>query len=165
MEWKNEPTRTEIDEHQGFIYCITHQPTGRFYIGSKTFWNKTRTYHVRKPNKTERDRLERYKKNHGPAGEKTLEYKALLKDRYAGLKKVSKGLKESSWRTYTGSNKQLNEEIALNGPGEYTKEILYLCKDKFELAYFELKEQLKRDVLFNPLAFNEIINVRLRRRK
>jgi hypothetical protein len=28
------------DEHYGFVYCITHHPTGRKYIGKKLFWFK-----------------------------------------------------------------------------------------------------------------------------
>lgn len=53
--------------------------------------------------------------------------------------------KESDWKAYTGSNKDLNEDIK-NG-AEYTKEILHFCRDKKQLAYLETKELFVREVL------------------
>jgi len=72
---------------------------------------------------------------------------------------------ESDWKTYYGSSKSLQEDIDLLGENAFTREILILCDNKFDCAYQELLEQLKRDVLFDPNSYNGIINVRLAKQK
>ena len=38
--WENVPE--DINEHLGFVYIITHIPSGKYYIGKKQFFNKTK---------------------------------------------------------------------------------------------------------------------------
>ena len=69
--------------------------------------------------------------------------------------------KESDWKTYTGSSKELNEDIAKYGKENFTFEILEWCGSKWELGYKEIKKQLEYDVLLNEQFYNGILNVRI----
>lgn len=71
--------------------------------------------------------------------------------------------KDSDWKTYTGSSKELNDDIKKLGKENFEFTILKLCDSKWELGYEEIKEQLKRDVLLNEKYYNGIINVRIGR--
>lgn len=74
-------------------------------------------------------------------------------------KRVTK--KESDWKVYTGSSKELNEDIIKYGIESFTFEILEWCNSKFELGYKEIKLQLQEDVLLKESYYNGIINCRL----
>ena len=50
--------------------------------------------------------------------------------------------KESDWKTYTGSNKNLNEDISNHGINNFKFYILKFCQSKWELAYEEIKLQI-----------------------
>lgn len=72
--------------------------------------------------------------------------------------------KETDWRTYTSSSREVNEDIQ-----KYTKErfefrILRFCDNKAQLAYWEAKMQFDNDVLLREDYYNGIINLRLGRR-
>lgn len=69
--------------------------------------------------------------------------------------------KESDWKTYTGSSKELNEDIAKHGKENFTFEILEWCGSKWELGYKEIKKQIELDVLLNEQFYNGIINARI----
>jgi hypothetical protein len=69
--------------------------------------------------------------------------------------------KESDWKTYTGSSKELNEDISKYGKENFTFEILEWCGSKWELGYKEIKKQLEHDVLLNEQFYNGILNVRI----
>ena len=71
---------------------------------------------------------------------------------YIGKKQIQKTIKrpplkgkknkrhvitESDWKTYTGSCNQLNQEINLQGKGDFAFTILRMCYNKWELAYYE----------------------------
>lgn len=71
--------------------------------------------------------------------------------------------KESDWRTYTGSNKTLNEDINNNGISNFNFYIIKFCQSKWELAYEEIKLQLQENVLLSENYYNGIINVRIGR--
>lgn len=68
---------------------------------------------------------------------------------------------ESTWKTYTGSSKELNEDIKKYGKDKFTFTILEWCNSKFELGYKEIKRQLNEDVLLKEDYYNGIINCRL----
>lgn len=72
-------------------------------------------------------------------------------------------ISESDWKTYTGSSNDLNEDIKKYGKENFNFTILKVCGSKWELAYEEIKEQLKRDVLMDKLSYNGIMNVRIGR--
>lgn len=73
--------------------------------------------------------------------------------------------KKSDWETYYGSCKELSEDINKLGSSNFKREILKLCKDKFELGYYELHEQVIRGVLFTNEYYNEYIGTRLKKQK
>ena len=74
-------------------------------------------------------------------------------------------LKESNWRTYWGSSTNLWVDIEKCGETAFKREILSIYNNKWDCAYNELLEQLKNDVLFRDDSYNEMLNVRLRKRK
>jgi hypothetical protein len=69
--------------------------------------------------------------------------------------------KESDWKTYTSSSKELNEDIQKYGKENFEFRILKVCGSKWELGYEEIKEQISRDVLRKDDYYNGIINVRI----
>lgn len=105
VKWDFDP-----NQFVGFIYCITHLPTGRSYIGKKFFKSTVR--------KIVKGRVNR--------------------------KKV---VKESDWKTYTGSSKWLNAEIQLYGKDQFKFEIISLHESKGSLAYAEVRMLVLADVL------------------
>jgi hypothetical protein len=127
MSWKNIPKN--IDKYQGFIYVITHKPTGKFYIGKKFFWSKK----TRPPLK--------------------------------GRKNKRHYVVESDWKSYWGSSNKLLADIKKYGKRQFERRILRVCESKWDCAFYELQEQLNQSVLFRDDSYNEIINVRLRKRK
>lgn len=70
-------------------------------------------------------------------------------------------IKETDWKTYTGSSNDLNSDIQKLGKDKFTFEILRYCNSKSELAYEEIKLQISEDVLIREDYYNGIINVRL----
>lgn len=69
--------------------------------------------------------------------------------------------KESDWKIYTSSSNELNEDIIKYGKESFTFQILQACDSKWALAYYEIKEQLDRDVLLRDDYYNGICNVRI----
>lgn len=69
--------------------------------------------------------------------------------------------KESDWKSYTSSSNDLNEEIKTYGKDKFIFKILRICDSKWALAYYEIKEQIDRDVLFKEEYHNGIINCRI----
>ena len=78
-----------------------------------------------------------------------------------GKKRNRRDKRESDWATYFGSSNELLADLKRTGPLGWRREILRLCKSKWELSYFELMEQLRRNALLDPAFYNGIINVRL----
>jgi len=72
-------------------------------------------------------------------------------------------LKESDWKEYTSSSAELNNDIIKYGKENFTFKILRFCNSKWELAYYEIKEQIEKEVLFKEEYYNGIINVRIGR--
>lgn len=103
----------DIKDYVGFVYLITHIPTGKKYIGKKSFWT------CRKDTKT-------------------------------GRRKT----KESDWKNYWSSCDQLKEDIKKMGKDDFLREILYLCKHKKSMSFYESMEQFKRDVIFKDEYYN-----------
>jgi len=68
---------------------------------------------------------------------------------------------ESDWKEYTSSSEKLNEDIKKHGKENFLFKILKVCGSKWELAYEEIKEQIKNDVLLRADYYNGIINVRI----
>jgi len=104
---------TDMPEHTfGFIYEVTHVPTGRKYLGKKQL--------ISVQNK--------------PLGKKEL---AELTDKRASKKK--KVIKESDWKTYYGSNPEIKQLIKDKKQSEFTREIVMFVSSKKLLTYYENK--------------------------
>ena len=78
-----------------------------------------------------------------------------------GKKRKRKVVKESDWRDYYGSSKQLNETIEVNGKDRYKREILIMCETKGECTYHEARLQFKFDVLLRDDYYNGQIQCRI----
>lgn len=96
--------------------------------------------------------------------------------KYIGKKQVQKILKrpplkvkknkrhviqESDWKTYTGSCNELNNDIKLHEKQNFSFNILRICYNKWELAYYEAKLQFELGVLLSDQYYNGIINCRI----
>lgn len=101
----------------GFIYRIVDQ-SGKEYVGQKQFYTKRKKHF----------------------GKKKL---AEITDKR--VKTYEHIVKESNWLDYTGSNKELNENI--KSGTTYTKQILEFCFNKKQLSYFEMKHMILRGVI------------------
>lgn len=71
----------------------------------------------------------------------------------------------SDWKTYTGSSPGLNEYIAKNGKDEFIFEIISFQPSKLLLAYYETKEIIDKNAIFDLTYWNEVCNIRIRNRK
>ncbi len=112
----------------GFIYIITHLPTKKKYIGKKIL-NFTRKVKLGK---------KELKKYEGVVGRKP-------------SFKIS--IKESDWKNYWGSNKELQKLIKIEPPENWDKQIIKIAPTKKLLTYYETKYLFTHQVLENPKEF------------
>ena len=70
-------------------------------------------------------------------------------------------IKESDWRNYWGSNKELLEDIQYYGEANFTREILLWCKSKGDMNYYELKYQMIEEVLEKEQYYNVYVGSRI----
>jgi hypothetical protein len=112
----------------GFVYRITHIPSGKAYIGKKVL------QFTRKAKLTKKD-LALYE---GTKGRKPL------------FKKITK---ESDWKGYWGSNKYLLELLKTEPRENFKREILTLSPNKKLLTYEETKALFVYQVLEKPEEF------------
>jgi len=87
----------------------------------------------------------------------------LRKKPLKGRKNSRISYKESDWKTYTSSSAELNNDIIKYGKNNFIFKILKTCTSKWELAYYEISEQIFRKVLLREDYYNGIINVRIGR--
>ena len=78
--------------------------------------------------------------------------------------KKKRSLVESDWKTYYGSNKELQLDVETLGIHNFKREILRLCKTKGECNYYEAKEQFSVDILRNPEYYNAWIQCKIHRK-
>lgn len=117
----------------GFIYKITHTPTGKAYLGKKSL----------------------YHNNKIKLGKKELAKLPKIQGRPQKFKQV---IKESDWKTYYGSNSTIKQMIKDGKQDEFVREILCFAYDKKMLTYLETKYQFINEVLEYPdLWFNDNI--------
>ena len=112
----------------GYIYVVTHTPTGRKYLGKKQLMS------VQKK----------------ALGKKEL---ALITDGRTSKKKIV--IKESDWKTYHGSHAEIKQLIKDKKYLEFTREILIFVPTKKLLTYYETKYLFINGVLETQ---NEYIN-------
>lgn len=94
-------------------------------------------------------------------GKKILKNKRRIKVKNKIRRKVK--IVDSDWRDYYGSGPLLLSEIEKFGRDNFHREILYFCKNKTEMNYFEAKEQFLRGALESPESYNEWIQVKVRK--
>ena len=108
----------------GFIYVVTHVPTGKSYIGKKSLYHNVK---------------------------KALTKKELAEQTGPGRKPTKKVVqKESDWKTYYGSAKPILEFIKDGKQEDFTREILELVPNKKLLTYYECKYLFQLGVLEHP---------------
>lgn len=76
-------------------------------------------------------------------------------------RKVRRQIKESDWKEYYGSNDELKEDVKKYGKENFKREILHLCKTKGECSWYELKEQVERNVLLSEDYYNVWVMARI----
>ena len=112
----------------GFVYKIRHIPSNKIYIGKKILIN------LRKVKLTKKD--------------------LSLYENQPGRKPTHKRVrKESDWKTYWGSNKELLE-LVKNEPDEnFERQILKIASTKKLLTYYETQCLFVYQVLEKPEEF------------
>jgi hypothetical protein len=97
----------------GFIYIVTHLPSGKSYIGKKSLFHNVK---------------------------KKLTKKQLAEQTGRGRKPTTEVIqKESDWKTYYGSAKPILDLIKEGKQEEFTREVLQLVPNKKLLTYYECK--------------------------
>ena len=111
----------------GFIYKVTHIPSGKIYIGRKNL------FHTRK---------------------QKLSKRAISLIEGPGRKPTHKVIvKESDLKTYYGSNKEIMQMISDGREKEFQREILMFAPNKKLLTYYEAKYLFMNEVLENPQEY------------
>ena len=119
-------------DYFGFVYKITNLTNSKFYIGKKYFYH---TSNVK-------------------LGKKELAALPVTRGRKSTTKQV---IKESDWRSYWGSSKELQQDVKELGAEMFECIILKLCRDKKELTYYELHYQCTNECLLSYDSYNDNI--------
>ena len=108
----------------GFIYIVTHLPSGKSYIGKKSLFHNVK---------------------------KKLTKKQLAEQTGRGRKPTTEVIQtESDWKTYYGSAKPILDLIKEGKQEEFTREILQLVPNKKLLTYYECKYLFMLGVIEQP---------------
>jgi Putative endonuclease segE, GIY-YIG domain len=93
-------------------------------------------------------------------GKKRLQF--LRRRKVPGRINRIKIVKESDWKDYWGSSKELRQDVEKHGAGNFTREILRICGTLGEASYHETKLQLEHDVLLHPdKYYNTFVGCRI----
>jgi hypothetical protein len=131
LRWKSWDV-IDPEKYYGFVYGITNEVTGKYYIGKKVFWN----------NKKKKLTKKQLAEQTGPGRKPTFEVVRT----------------ESDWKTYWGSNKQLLADVKQYGEDNFTCWIYRQCSTKKQLTYYEMHYQCKYECLTNPkMSYNDNI--------
>ena len=114
----------------GFIYQVTHLPTGRKYIGKKVLYFERNV----RLGKRELPALKEERKAKGIGGRVPLKKKVI---------------KESDWKTYYGSQTEIKDLVKNGKESDFKREILKFVNNKKHLTYFECKYLFIYEVLEN----------------
>lgn len=118
----------------GFIYLIRNLTNGRYYYGRKTCISNSKK------------RL-------------TLAEKKLPENQRKTFKIIEK---ENSWKSYTGSNKLLNEHVKAGHIIE--KEIIQFCFSKAELTFYETRAIVCSECMLTDSCYNDWISAKVYKR-
>lgn len=126
----NDPT-FDPSQYVGFVYMTSFTDLDKHYIGKKSFVHNIK----RKIGKKE---------------------KLLMSG--VGRKPIHEKIqKDSGWKEYYGSEKEVIELSKTTPKDRITRTVLKLCKTKKELSYWEVFYQFKYDVLGSDKFFNKNI--------
>lgn len=75
------------------------------------------------------------------------------KDKRKGARKGSRRWVETNWRSYYGSSEETISMRKTSKEG-WVRQILHLCKSKWEMSYLEAKEIFDRDALIRDSYIN-----------
>ena len=134
-DWINVPE--SIEPYFGFIYLIRNNLNSKYYIGKKFFFKIEKLKALKGRTKTEKER------------------RLKLKGRKRHVKK------ETDWKEYWGSSKELLDDVNIHGKENFSRIILNCYKTKWECAYYEVVQQVTNNVLFDKNSYNGIVNCRL----
>lgn len=124
----------DLEQYWGFVYQITNLDTEEFYIGSKSFFNRTNGKISKKRSN------ELYSgKGRKPSREKKI--------------------KESDWKTYKSSSKKVQEMISKN-LNNFKYEIYQIYETKAEMLLVEAYLIIKNFMFKNPLILNDWISIK-----
>lgn len=70
-------------------------------------------------------------------------------------------VKESDWKSYYGSCKELQEDVKELGTDKFTRTILHNFESKADMNYTETQLLFEHEVLYDDKAYNKIINCRI----
>jgi len=73
--------------------------------------------------------------------------------RYVGVKTL-----HTSWKGYTSSSQELNEEIKTAGKENFSFDILFSCEMKGDLSYMEAKMILHTNALLTDMWYNKWVH-------
>tara|TARA_R110000822_G_scaffold152455_2_gene291822 strand:+ start:407 stop:892 length:486 start_codon:yes stop_codon:yes gene_type:complete len=116
------------EDTYGFIYEVTHTPTGKKYLGKKVLYFERN----KKLGKRELEALKEERKAKGIGG------------RVPAKKKV---VTESDWQSYYGSQKEILDLVKREKHKDFKREILQFVPDKKQLTYYECKYLFINEVL------------------
>ena len=88
-------------------------------------------------------------------GKKIFRHKNRIKVK--GRKNRKTVIRDSNWRTYTGSSKSLNADIEKYGHEAFKFQIIRLCSGKCELTYAEEEYQFINKVLLSDDYYNQTL--------
>lgn len=83
------------------------------------------------------------------------------KKTYQVKKKKKKKTVQSDWKDYYGSSKELLEDIEKIGKDKIKRTVLHLCKSKTQCSYYEMKEQVEREVLLREDYYNAFVGCKV----
>lgn len=90
-------------------------------------------------------------------------YSQITKPPLKGKIRKRKIKKESDWKSYYGSSKDLIIDIEKYGKDCFKRTILKCCLSKWQMKFEELNFQMENKVLFRDDTYNGIIHIRLNR--
>ena len=112
----------------GFIYEVTHIPSGKKYLGKKVLYFQRN----KRLGKRALEALREERKAKGIGGRVPLKQKVIT---------------ESDWQTYYGSQKEIVNLVKEGKETDFKREILQYVNDKKQLTYFECKYLFINEVL------------------
>ena len=112
----------------GFIYEVTHIPTGKKYLGKKVLYFERN----KRLGKRALAALREERKAKGIGGRVPLKQKVIT---------------ESDWKDYYGSHETIKKLIANHPVEQFERRILQYVSNKKQLTYFECKHLFINEVL------------------